>query len=238
MRGLISLLRIELTNNGRRVKTQKWQGKDEPPEMLELLHVSMKTPLLSDVLTLASECKAKLPWADLHFKERVGGEPLNPPPSYKLWARNLEEFYATGHECFSHSYPERMWSKGLHTGIRYDIADLNTLVEVLKKDPTTRQAYLPFFFPEDLSASLDGERVPCSLGWHFIIRDGRMDLFYALRSCDAMRHLHNDLYFANRLVLWVIEQTGLDVVPGELHFVVTSLHCFASDKAIFEKGLI
>jgi thymidylate synthase len=235
---VIRLLREEVIYSGDTIHTKSWQGVPSPDDMRELLHYSIYIAMEQSEEKIALECNAKLPWADIHFNERVGGVPLNPPPSYSMWARNLEEFYATGHECFSHSYPERMWSKGLHSGIRYDIADLNTLVEVLKKDPTTRQAYLPFFFPEDLSAAIEGERVPCSLGWHFIIRDGRLDLFYALRSCDVMRHLHNDIYFANRLALWVADKAGLDVVMGNMHLVVTSLHCFVKDRELFEKGFI
>ena len=45
-----------------------------------------------------------------------------------------------------------------------------------------------------------------------------------------MRHLHNDLYFANRLCLWLIEQSGIDAVPGTMHFSASSLHCFVVDK--------
>lgn len=234
----IRYLREAVVYGGNIVNTKSWQGVPSPDDMFETLHVSVTLGMEQEADKIALECNAKLPWADIHFNERVGGFPLNPPPSYKMWARNLEEFYATGHECFSHSYPERMWSKTLHSGIRYDIADLNTLVDLLRQDPTTRQAYLPFFFPEDLSAAVLGERVPCSLGWHFIIRDGRMDLFYALRSCDVMRHLHNDIYFANRLAIWVREKAGLNVAMGNMHLVVTSLHCFVKDRELFEKGFI
>ena len=230
--------RYRLMVEGKEIDSEYWQGSEPLDTMVELMHVSKIIEMSDDVEDIQKQTNARMPWADLHFEERVGGEPLNPPPSFSYWARNLENFFCKGHQCFSHSYPERLWSKGLHTGIRYDIADLNTLVEVLKRDPTTRQAYLPFFFPEDLSASLEGERVPCSLGWHFIVRDSRMDLFYALRSCDAMRHLHHDLYFANRLVLWVIENTGLDVIPGNMHFVATSMHCFKGDIDLFKKGII
>lgn len=234
----IENLRYKVIYQGSIVSSKSWQGVPSPDDMYEILHTSLMIDMENNIDACARECKAKLPWADIHFQERVGGVPLNPPPSYELWARNLEDFYATGLKCFSHSYPERMWSKGLHTGIRYDIADLDTLVELLKKDPTTRQAYLPFFFPEDLTAAMQGERVPCSLGWHFIVRDNKLDLFYALRSCDVMRHLHNDIYFANRLAIWVKEKAGLNIAMGKLHLVVTSLHCFIQDKNLYEKGLI
>lgn len=237
-REAIKHLRDTVVYHGDTVYTKSWQGVPSPDDMYEALHTSTYIAMEDSHEVCASQCNAKLPWADVHFNERVGGVPLNPPPSYKMWARNLEEFYATGHSCFSHSYPERIWSKGLHSGIRYDIADLNTLVDLLRKDPTTRQAYLPFYFPEDLTAAVLGERVPCSLGWHFIVRNGRLDLFYALRSCDVMRHLHNDIYFANRLALWVREKAGLEVAIGNMHLVVTSLHCFVKDKELYEKGFI
>jgi len=51
-----------------------------------------------------------------------------------------------------------------------------------------------------------------------------------MRSCDVVRHLHNDLYFANRLTQWMIEKSGLDVEVGYLHFSSTSLHCFVNDR--------
>jgi len=180
------------------------------------------------------ECNPWLPWADEHFEERVCGMPLNPPPSHTKWLTKTDEFFSDKVK-FSHSYPERFWSKGLHTGIRFDIADLGTLVELLKNQPDTRQAYLPMFFPEDLSAAVQGERIPCSLGWHFIVRNGKLHCTYTMRSCDAVRHFHNDIYFANRLSLYIKEATGLDVEMGNLLFISTSLHCFENDRYALKK---
>ena len=51
-----------------------------------------------------------------------------------------------------------------------------------------------------------------------------------MRSCDVMRHLHNDLYFANALCLWLIKEAGLEAEPGIMHFSASSLHCFQVDK--------
>ena len=230
-------LRDELITNGSIIRTNSWQGTKQPPAMVEILHVSEKIQMQQSANDASDAVNAKQPWANVHFLERVGGVPINPDPSHKMWARTTDDYLSDG-KCFSHTYSERLWSKDLHTGIRYNIADLNTLVEVLKKEPDTRQAYLPMFFPEDLTASLQGERVPCSLGWQFIIRNNKLDIFYPMRSCDAMRHLHNDLYFANRLGLWVVNKAGLDVEMGTLHFIATSLHCFEQDVAIYKKGLI
>ncbi|WP_373073853.1 thymidylate synthase [Sulfurimonas sp.] len=236
MRQSIKRLRVLLLESGQEVETQKWQGKDNHPKFLELLHATAMIPMAQNIEDMKQEAQPMLPWADIHFDERVGGEPLNPPPSHKLWLRGNEE-YMSGTK-FSHSYPERFWSKTLHNGIRYDIGDLGDLIQLLIKEPDTRQAYLPIYFPEDIFAARSGERIPCTLGYHFIVRNGKLDLFYPMRSCDVIRHMHNDLYLANRLALFVKEQAHLkDIKLGNIHFVATSLHCFTSDRIAIEKAI-
>lgn len=238
MKDAIHTVRYSLTN-AKTVNSAMWQGKEVGMDFLELLNVSISAKMKPTIQGAVEQCNPDLPWADQHFEERVCGKPLNPPPSHVNWKAGTEKYLTEDQEKFSHSYPERMWSKGLHTGIRYNIADLNTLVDVLVKDPGTRQAYLPMFFPEDLSASLISERVPCTLGWHFMIRDNYVHCHYPMRSCDAVRHLHNDVYLANRLVLWVIERmqdSGIQgLKPGELFMNVTSMHCFANDMYTLKK---
>jgi len=237
MKKAIHQLRSLVFTYGKIVKTQKWQGIENPPEFKEYLHANISIPMISDLKQLAKECQPFLPWANLHFEERVGGLPLNPPPSHKLWLRGNEE-YMSG-DKFSHSYPERFWSANIigHYGIRFPVGDLNNLISLLKKEPDTRQAYLPIWFPEDIAAADQGERVPCTLGYHFIVRNGQLDLFYPMRSCDVLRHMHNDLYLANKLALYVIEKADLDCKIGDLHFAVTSLHCFKDDDYMLRKSI-
>lgn len=223
-------LRKNLYYNGSPIKTAKWQGIENPPEFLEIIHASIKIEMSQTKEHAAELCNPKLPWADEHFEERVSGQPLNPPPSHKNWLRGNEEYMSGDSKKFSHSYPERFWSKTLHSGIRFPIGDLNDIITILKDDMNSRQAYLPIYFPEDLGASVLGERIPCTLGYQFIVRDGKLDVFYPMRSCDVLRHLHNDLYMANRLAIFVKEKAQLDVKIGTLHFVATSLHCFTNDK--------
>jgi len=186
--------------------------------------------MYSNAKRASDELEASQPWADVHFRERVGGEPLNPPPSHTMWLKDTEKYMSGANDtAFSHSYPERMWAPSVD-GIRFKTGNLGDAVELLKKDSTTRQCYVPMWFPEDIVAANAGERVPCSFGWHFLERGGQLHCSYHMRSCDVVRHLHNDLYFANRLTMWMIEQSGMDVKPGYLHFSSTSLHCFANDR--------
>lgn len=131
-------------------------------------------------------------------------------------AENLPPFGSIDPK-FSHTYMERYWPKRanggksgsggtrVHQGIRYEYGDLYDVVKLLNVQPTTRQAYLPVFFPEDTGA-VHGGRVPCSLGYLFMLRNGRLNITYYIRSCDFLRHFRDDVYMTARLCQWVLDQ--------------------------------
>ena len=226
-------LRLLLLNQGYEIATERWQGKEQPPTFLEILHADLVAPMYISQGQASEGCRATQPWADIHFEERVSGIPHNPPPSHKMLLKDTEDYLQD--KAFSHSYPERMWCNTDTNGIRFKYGNLNTAVELLKKEPNTRQCYIPMWFPEDITAAAQGERVPCTLGWHFMLRGEELHCSYHMRSCDVARHLHNDLFFANALCLWLIDKSGIQAKPGYLHFSATSLHCFANDRYALEK---
>src|SRR4051812_45312177 len=83
-------LRDVMKSHGRPVTTETWQGRDiaARPDMqtVEVLNVSLEVKLTAQELEhYRMDCRPNLPWADNHFLERVGGEPLNPPPSFAWW---------------------------------------------------------------------------------------------------------------------------------------------------------
>ena len=231
---------------------------------LELMNVNFQCPIPESIEDLQREYDPQLPWAEDQFQERVSGKPLNPPPSAEEWLRgnpaaeHLIEDPADGVMKFSHSYPERFWPRQAggrrpvkkfedtmsakvaeyysNFGIRYRYGDLNDVVDLLAREPYTRQAYLPIFFPEDTGAH-HGERIPCTLGYHFILRDKRLHVVYLIRSCDFLRHFKDDAYMAARLCQWVLAAllrlTGKDgwsnQRPGTLTMHITSLHAFEAD---------
>lgn len=191
--------------------------------------------------------KPDLPWAEVHFRERVSGEPLNPPPSFKIWP------YHKGHEEehinqgeFSHSYPERYWpaeaknaDQSRNFGIRYAYGDLEDVLNMLKLRPFSRQAYLPVWFPEDTGAR-EHQRVPCSLGYHFIRNGHQLDCNYFLRSCDITRHMVNDIYLTVRLMQWITKRVhaqteGINYpLMGKLTVFISNLHLFVGDRWRFQ----
>lgn len=238
------------------VKPSHWQGRSVQgkPDMetFEILNYSSTLWLPDEDLEgYRKDINPDLPWADDHFLERVCGFPLNPGTQWKKWrmGREADSFRELDGK-FNHNYMERIWPKfankvpaleqpdfqlvpeSSNKGIRYDYGDLDDLVDLLAREPLTRAAYLPIFFPEDTGAVHRG-RTPCTLGWHFIQRSGRLHLAYFLRSCDVVNHFRNDVYMAIRLLIWVLEElrsvdreTWNMVTPGSLTLHITSLHCF------------
>lgn len=236
------------------VDVGEWQSMDISNKPLlvtrELLNVSFEYQIPQTIAVLQEDIKPNLPWSEDHFQERVSGIPHNPPPSHEWWPfrqKNNEDHIKGGQ--FSHTYPERFWPKHAehqpcvdndenfecapNRGIRFDYGDLADVVTQLQKSPLTRQAFLPVWFPEDTGA-VHGERVPCSLGYHFIVRQGKLHIIYYIRSCDFLRHFPDDVYMAARLAQWVKEQVSAILSVGTLTMHITSLHVFQGDIAKLE----
>jgi hypothetical protein len=233
------------------VDVGEWQAQrvDHPLQVtkeIQSVIVEMQIPLWVD--DLQRLVHPNLPWAEDHFKERVSGEPLNPPPSEAWWphAQQSNEAYKRG-EKFSHTYPERFWPKRAERltdgemdvrGIRFAYGDLRDVVDQLGRKPLTRQAYLPVWFPEDTGA-VHKERVPCSLGYHFLCRNNTLDMTYFIRSCDFVRHFRDDVYMAGRLLQWmkwaIHKCWRVAVEPGSLTMHIVSLHIFKGDVDALKK---
>lgn len=251
------------------VHSAKWQGIDiaNKPEMAtyEVAHISFgvnmgamrvpSTAVGATLGTLADDIKPNLPWADDHFLERVCGEPLNPGVEWQNWPYNKSAAtFLDKSGKFNHNYMERYWPKHagydvpfdgikelfIRQGIRYPYGDLNDVVDLLVLDPYTRQAYLPVWFPEDTGGG--SKRAPCTIGYHFLMRDGKLDINYEIRSCDFVRHFRDDLYLTARLLLWVIDQCRKqdskwdDVTPGKFYMQIGSLHVFRNDYQMLFGG--
>lgn len=226
---------VQFRDHSKIIHTDKWQGVKikSKPEMAthELLNYGFSAWINSfDPRDIAKQVKPNLPWADMHFRERIGGEPLNPGETWKNWPWSLhaDKFRLVeqthGQPQFNHTYMERYWPRfaGMtpdgvlydnpqrlpeltaRRGIRLEYGDLDDLIKLLQVDPYTRQAWVPIFFPEDTGYG-DGGRKPCSLGYQFILRDDRLHVYYPLRSCDLVRHFRDDIYLTVLLLFWVIE---------------------------------
>jgi hypothetical protein len=235
------------------------------------MNVAFRVTMPHSLQELRDAIKPNLPWADDHFEERVSRVPSNPGEQYKNWPwwRGLGQEKKAMTEVrtptigitkegevesfaydylFTHTYQERFWPReggdGEYKprGIRYEYGDLDDVVSLLVRSPHSRQAYLPIFFPEDTGA-VHGGRIPCTLGYHFLLRSDRFHLWYDIRSCDAVRHFRDDVYLAARLAFWVLDElkqrsaigkppaspTWDKVRPGVFTFHTHSFHVHKGD---------
>ncbi len=250
-----------------RVENQRWQGidvgRDPSARMRELQNITFEVDLggCEDLDTYRAAVRPNLPWADDHFLERVGRQPLNPGVEWANWpwGKSADRFRRSDTR-FNHSYMERLWPRWARRtpGGRFDwgtskpddegrqgidrrYGDLDDLVDLLVKDPFGRQAFIPLFFPEDTGWG-DGGRKMCSLGYHLIRRGDKLSIWYPLRSCDYVKHLRDDVYLAVRLLLWILgecrtkdlERWGR-VLPGAYSMWMTSLHFFEADMKVLKE---
>lgn len=244
------LLQTTPTNQG------KWQALDVSNSSLhdtyELLNATLWYQMPATVPGAQEHIDPDLPWSEDHFQERVGRKAINPGVEHQNWPYHAGKVELHQHGGkYDHNYMERFWptdlmfegspyntlADHLFSGYRFNVGDLDDVVTQLASEPGTRQAYLPIWFPEDTGAT-QGQRVPCSLGYHFIIREGVLHLQYNLRSCEIYRHFTNDVYMAVRLAQWVVEQLAMThdvhVTLGQLTMHIVSLHGFVGDKEKIE----
>jgi thymidylate synthase len=146
----------------------------------------------------------------------------------------MERYWPKRAGDMTHHVEDDDHARPIH-GIRYEYGDLKDVWDLLYNEPGTRQAYLPVWFPEDTGV-LHGGRVPCTLGYHFIMRNKQLHIVYNMRACDAIRHFRNDVYLTMRLAHWMLDQLrkrgGMwDLVSlGTLTMHITSFHVFMKEK--------
>lgn len=237
------------------IKSEDWQGQDVNTLMVELLHHRVCFDMTGSIGQLNDTGKVGLrpnfPWVDNHFEERIRQKGVNPGLTYKEWPwynKSKESLDELG--MFNHNYMERYWpnhAKNNPTevfdehrvvvkkaGLRGDYGDLNDVISLLVKNPTSRQAYLPVWFPEDTGDANPG-RKPCTLGYRFIIRNNMLDITYDIRSCDFFRHFVDDIYLTIKLAQYVLHEfnnahrKSPPLEPGKFIMNITSLHMFLAD---------
>lgn len=224
------------------IQRTSWQSTLAPSPAYEMTNVLLEFSVPDSICQWQDLCKPDLPWAEEHFQERVSGVPHNPPPSSARWPwyseKERKKFQHGTAERFDHTYPERYWPHKDTTWNyeRKDWGDLDDVAALLRRDPWTRQAFLPVWFPED-TGTCRGQRVPCTLGYHFVRNKTQLDINYFIRSCDLTRHFLNDIYMTGRLLHWMVEniqdKEGLPY-PGTLTMFCSNLHLFTADAWRFQ----
>ena len=192
--------------------------EDDPDyQTIELVGYSYALTGFDDVDEILSYMEANAEWAEAEMNERLGittPESLNPGEAWHHDKQKWGQFIRDG--VFAYSYAER-WRH-----------QLPYIIRELQSRPNTRQAVLTMYDVHQDMLNWGGrDRVPCSLTYHFLLRDGKLDLIYGQRSCDFMKFFATDVWITVGLLKHVAELIGVE--PGRFIHNLNSLHAFARD---------
>lgn len=125
--------------------------------------------------------------------------------------RNITQFSDNG-LIFEGAYGERLaWS-------------WETTIAKLRKDPDTRQAYVPIYWPQDVTSS--SRDIPCNTSIQFQIVDGLLNATIYQRSCDLVWGLPYDHFSFAAIVYLVAFQ--LDLKPGRILRLIANAHVYTA----------
>jgi len=161
-------------------------------------------------------------WIQEEFKERVNKQSLNPGSAWAFRHEVWKEFLQRN-DRFSYTYSERF-----HLGNQF-----HRVFEELRIRPNTRQAVIAIFNPILDTEKMGGfQRIPCSLSYQFLVRNGQLEIIYSMRSCDFFTHFPYDQLLAIQL----LERMGtrLNRTCSRFTHIIGSLHGFRKD---FPEGI-
>ena len=102
------------------------------------------------------------------------------------------------------------------------VDQLARIVEILEEDPDSRRAVIQLYDPaQDAAGHKD---VPCTLGFRFHLRAGRLHMATLMRGQDVWIGMPYDVFFYT--VLHELVAGWLDAELGEFHLHVGSLHIY------------
>lgn len=204
-------IRRDLAEHGTLVHPQTMQDKniadDEDYGTRELLNY--------DYMVLdpkSADLNPSQPWADAEFKERVEFVEERDAKAWLLRPEVWQEFADRG---FSYTYGERY------------LYSLEEIVDELLKHPESRQLFLSVWNNVKDPARFGKRRVPCSLGYWFVKRNGQLHMTYMQRSADFATHFENDQYLSRKLQEYVASQAGIPA--GRFTHWIGSLHIYQKD---------
>ncbi len=215
----------DLWEMGHTVQTQTMQDKDisgDPdyitkevsPYAFSITEQSEPEAFIKYLNPDEAEFKKLWSWCEAEFQERIAPQLVNPGTAYLLRPDIWSEYLHNGR--FAYSYNCRMRKQ------------LTRIIEELDEKPGTRQAILSIHDNNiDIHHLGGGGRVPCSMHYQFIEREGVLDMIYVMRSSDLLTHFCNDNYLAIRLMHYVAQEIGAQ--PGTYTFFTGSLHAYHKD---------
>lgn len=105
--------------------------------------------------------------------------------------------------------------------------DVGNLVNLLRKDPDSRQGVLTLFDADRDLGRIDQLDLPCTVSIQFLVREGALEMFVTMRSNDVWLGLPYDLGQFTMLQSAVAQALGVAV--GTYTHAAGSMHLYARD---------
>lgn len=99
---------------------------------------------------------------------------------------------------------------------------LQNVIQLLRTERTSRRAVIQLFDATDITARF--RSIPCTCTLQFLVRDGRLHMFVAMRSNDAYFGLPHDIFSFTMLQELVARSIGAEL--GEYKHCAGSLHLY------------
>ena len=217
----LSEIKRDISEMGIDVHTSTYQNKyiGSDPEMATK---EVQNYIYTVIEPEGKDLNPSQPWAEVEFAERIASSWINPGEAYKLRPEVWDEFINPPTGRFDYSYNERIGNCN----------QLEEIIYTLTCDPNSRQCFLSVWQPTDANKLGGFGRIPCTLGYQFQIREGKLNITYLQRSADFATHFNNDLYLAWKLQKYIAER--LNVPVGVYTHWIGSLHVFKRDiKGVF-----
>lgn len=243
----ISEIQRDLYEMGVEVHTQTMQNKDISNDP----NYSTKEMQNYSFCILNSEDKDdivkpnELEWCHAEFAERIAGwDKPKCSEQVVLMNANRDEIVLQTNDVPNHDYPNpgeayklrEVWNEFLNDGSEGKFGytynermawQIDAVLEELKLHPETRQAIIEIHNRRIDQTNMGKIRVPCSMYYHLMIRDGKLDIIYNMRSTDFFTHFKNDIWLACELRNWFAKQ--LNIKPGKYFMNASSLHAYRKD---------
>ena len=174
-------------------------------------------------------------YIEIEHQERWSGAMMNPGTSWlerkDVWDNFIINDADSDKKRFHYTYSERF------------ACQIVRIVDELIARPDTRQAIMTIHSNHNAYCSGIGAnivepsqdfrymggkgRIPCSMYYQFMIREGHVDLIYTMRSCDFLTHFPIDMMLALRAQKWMADKLELKV--GDFTHFMGSLHAYKKD---------
>ena len=199
----------KVLKNGERVKATKGWNRELRGVVLELRNPLARLSRTETKGTVFS-CLGETLWY------LAGSNKLE----FILYYIRIYGNFAEADETIQGAYGPRLFA------MRGHINQIDNIIKLLRRKPSSRQALIQLFNAEDLLK--DYKDIPCTCSMQFFVRRGALDAVVYMRSNDAFLGLPHDVFAFTFIQELIARSLGLKL--GTYKHMVGSLHLYEADR--------